>query len=114
VGREAAGWPAHARRGREQVIARVREALAEGGLEAADQLMAVLNVSIPGLGLGLSWLRQAGAAYAVHRQEIAALTGEVPVGGGIAEERSSAAVELAGLLGQVAHPRVPEAVVIED
>jgi tetratricopeptide (TPR) repeat protein len=112
--RDAAGWQARMSGGREQVIARAREALAEGGVEAVDQLLAATNVWIPGLGLGLKWLRQAGSIHAVHRGEIAVLKREFPLGGEMAEERNSAAVELAELLGRIAHPRVPAIVVVED
>jgi hypothetical protein len=71
--RDATGWPTRVRAQQQQIIAHARETFTEGGLEAVDQLLATLNLSIPGLGLGLSWLKQAAAGYAVSQEEIAAL-----------------------------------------
>ena len=71
--RDATGWPTRVRAQQQQIIAHARETFTEGGLEAVDQLLATLNLSIPGLGLGLSWLKQATAGYAISQEEITAL-----------------------------------------
>jgi tetratricopeptide (TPR) repeat protein len=109
--RDAAGWPAHLAAEQRDIVRRV---LGEGKFEVAQQLLDVLGVTVPGLSLGLDWLRQIGQAHAVDRSERAGLHRDIPLGGPVVEQQKSAAAELAQMLSQVAHPLVPAVVVVED
>jgi tetratricopeptide (TPR) repeat protein len=113
--RESAGWPARVRASRSQLIARAKEAIAEGGLAGVDQLLGSLDLAVPGLGLGVSWLSRGATAVSAHRSQQVALHTDVQLTGEAAvANRQSAAAELAGTITQVAHPKVPAVVVIED
>ncbi len=109
--REAAGWGQKLKGKREQVIERGREALAEGGLEAAQQL---LGAAVPGLGLAVRWIGRSITAARQRQEETELFDSEVQLGERASAERTSAAQTLAELLVRVSHPALPAIVVVED
>lgn len=111
---EAAGWPGRLQGKRGEIVNRFKEALAEGGVEAADLLCRSMDVAVPGLGLGISWLHQGVGAMAADHAERTAFHSEVRLSGNATEEKRSAAAELAEMIAAVAHPEVPAIVVVED
>ncbi len=109
--REAAGWGAKIHGTREQLVERGREALAEGGLEAAQQL---LGVAIPGFGLAAKWTGKSIAAARKRQEDAELLDSDVRVGERADAERTTAAQSVAELLVRVSHPALPAIVVVED
>jgi tetratricopeptide (TPR) repeat protein len=96
------------------LVSRVQEALAEGGLEAASQLLAKFDLAVPGLGTAASWLFRGFRAAREHREFRRAAMSEVDIGAAVDERRRSVSAELAALISGVAHPRIPAVMVIED
>jgi hypothetical protein len=87
--RQAAGWPQRLLSQRAATVARAREALVEGSVEGADQLLG--GLAIPGLGLGVSWLRRGAAAASRRRKEQEALRGSTQLMPELAASKQSAA-----------------------
>ena len=103
----------HARR--DAVIDAAREALVtDGPVEAAGQLLAQFDLTIPGLGTAASWAMRAVHAGQHRRQLRRDTRDEVDLGPRADAVRRSVSTELADLIRGVAHPRVPGVVVIED
>jgi tetratricopeptide (TPR) repeat protein len=110
--RQAAGWPQRLQSQRAATVERAREALVEGSLEGVDQLLG--GLAIPGLGLGVSWLRRSAAVVSRRRKEQGALRGSTQLMPEVAASQQSAAKEVAELVTAIAHPSVPAIIVVED
>lgn len=112
--REAASLKEKAAAKRGDLATATREALSEGGIEAATRVLASFDVVIPGLGLAAKWAVRGVARIKDHFDERGNLSADVDVGHRADEQRRSVSAELSGLLRGVAHREVPAVVVIED
>jgi tetratricopeptide (TPR) repeat protein len=110
--RQAAGWPRRMQSQRTAIVKHAREALIDGSVEGAEQLLG--DLAIPGLGLGLSWLRRGTAAVSRYRREQDALHENSQLMSQVAAQQESAAKELGELITAVAHSDVPAVIVVED
>lgn len=99
---------------RAAVTARVRRVLAEGGVEAASQVLAGLGYPIPGLGLAASWLLGGYRATRERRARRGDLRQDLNLGDRVREQHSSSGAQLASVISGVAHAKVPAVVVVED
>ncbi|BAK33114.1 hypothetical protein MLP_01000 [Microlunatus phosphovorus NM-1] len=111
---DAAGWPARLRAQRPQIIARAKEAATTSGMETAEAILDAAGVVVPGLDLALIWVTLGFKAYRQRLSEMSALQTNVRLGGEAAYQQTSDAAQLATKLRQVAHPKVPALVVVED
>jgi tetratricopeptide (TPR) repeat protein len=96
------------------LVDRAREALREGGLEAATEILKQFDIAVPGLGLAASWLIRGVKRAREHHELRQATLAEIDIGQRVEEQRRSVNAELASLILGVAHPQVPAVVVIED
>ena len=112
--REAAGVGDKLRASRSHVVARAREALAEGGLDSVSVVLTELGIPLPGLGLAVSWLTRGVSAGRRRTAEAQLLGSDVQLGKQVGETRAGVAQELGDLILEVAHPQLPAVVVVED
>lgn len=99
---------------RAAVTARVRQVLAEGGVEAASQLLTGLGYTVPGLGLAASWLLDGYHATRERHARRGDLRQDLNLGDRVRKQQSSSGAQLASVILGVAHAKVPAVVVVED
>ena len=99
---------------KDEFTAAARQALYEGGLEAAGQALSAFDIAIPGLGMAASWAVRGYRAVKSRRELKQTVYEEVDLNEDVVERRSSLSREMATLISGVAHPRLPAVVVIED
>jgi tetratricopeptide (TPR) repeat protein len=112
--REAASLKEKAAAKKGDMATAAREALREGGIEAASRVLATFDVVIPGLGLAASWAMRGVASIKDLFDERSDVRADIDLGQRADEQRRSVSAELAGVLRGVAHREVPAIVVIED
>lgn len=112
--RALAGLGNKARANRDRVLAQIREAAADEGVDAIMDQLESLNIAIPFAGTLLKWGWK--GAKAAHRrgQERAALREDIDHRDAHKKAQISAGEELAAVMRSVVHPNLPGVVAIED
>lgn len=96
------------------VVEAARDALQEGGLEAAAMVLEKFDIAIPGLGTGFSWLMKGFRSIGQARAKRQMHSSEVAIGDIAMMNRRSVAHELADVIKDLSIVALPSVVVIED
>jgi len=99
---------------RDEVIAKAREALRDRTLEGAAEVLREFDIIIPCFYTAVSWISKAVGSAKEYRKQRRDYAQDVELGDRVADERRSAAAELANLILATTHPKLPGIVVIED
>lgn len=112
--KQAASGADQFRARKNDIIAAAKEALTEGGLEAASRALASFDITVLGMGTALSWLLRSAQAAHGHWKTRQDKAGEVDLGPRAEQQRRSVGADIATMIIGVAHRQVPGVVVIED